>query len=99
MGFWNTLGNVVTSFGEMNNEAISEAAKLSTDELCRKVSTINILANPLIYSACSEELKRRAQKMPKSELMAYYDEYELLERTDAKDIFTEELRKRGLLAE
>lgn len=97
MGFWDTLGNVITSFGEMNKEAISDAAKLSTDELCQKVNSINVLMNPLIYTACVDELKQRIQKMPKSELMAYFDEYGAHERIDVKDILVEELKKRGLL--
>ena len=56
MGFWDTLGNVITSFGEMNKEAISDAAKLSTDELCQKVNSINVLMNPLIFHVKQKSL-------------------------------------------
>lgn len=97
MGFWNSLGNALISFGEMNQDAMSNAAKLSTDELCQKINTLNVLMNPLIYTACTDELKKRMRSMPKSELIAYYDEYESQERTDVRDLMHEELEKRGLL--
>lgn len=97
MGFWDTLGNVLASVNEMNTEAISDAAKLSTDELCQKLYAVNILVNPLIYTACADELKKRIQKMPKSELLEYYDEYESQGKTNVKDILYEELKTRGLL--
>lgn len=96
MGFWNSLGNALTSFGEMNQDAISSAAKLSTDELCQKINSLNVLLNPLIYTACTDELTKRIKNMPKSQLIEYYDEYESQERTDVRDILREELKKRGL---
>ncbi|WP_432627853.1 hypothetical protein [Brotaphodocola sp.] len=96
MSFWNTLGSMLSSLDEMNQGAVSDAARLSTDELCQKVNSVNVLVNPLIYTACSEELIRRTKKMSNDELMAYYDEYGVRERTDAKDILIEELKKRGL---
>lgn len=99
MGFWSTLGNALYAIGEMNNEAISDAAKLSTDELCEKVNRINALVNPLIYSACSEELSSRARKMVNDELFTYYSEYEMRERTDARDVLFQELVRRGLASD
>jgi hypothetical protein len=95
MGFWDTLGNALDSFGEMNQSAISDAAKLSTDELFQKVNTVNVLLNPLIYAACTEELKKRVHRMAKSDLLEFYDEFASLERTDAKDILIDELKIRG----
>ena len=95
MGFWDTLGNALDSFGEMNQSAISDAAKLSTDELFQKVNTVNVLLNPLIYAAWTEELKKRVHRMAKSDLLEFYDEFASLERTDAKDILIDELKIRG----
>lgn len=83
------------SFAEMNQSAISDAARLSTNELFYKVNSVNIFANPLIYTACTEELKRRICSMSKSDLLSFYEEYASAGRTDAKDILVEELRKRG----
>lgn len=99
MGFWSDLQSAFTAFDEMNRNAISDAARLSTDELCQKVNSVSPLANPLIYSACTDELTRRAKAMSKSELFSYFDEYEKRERSDAKDILNAELNKRGIYLE
>ena len=96
MSFWDTIGSMLSSLDEMNQGAVSDAAKLSTDELCQKVNSVNILVNPLIYTACTEELTRRTKNMSNSELMSYYEEYAVREKADAKDILAEELKKRGL---
>lgn len=96
MGFWSSLNDLLTTVSEANQEAVQEAAKLSTYELCAKINSLNPLVNPLIYTACSEELTKRAKQMPKRELLEYYDDYEGVERPDAKNIFMDELERRGI---
>lgn len=96
MGFWGSLGELLASVSEANDEAVHEAAKLSTYDLCAKINSLNPLVNPLIYTACSEELTKRVKQMPKWELLNYYDDYEGVERSDAKNIFVVELERRGI---
>lgn len=91
------LFDILNSLNEMNKDAASDAARLSTDELCYKVNTLNVIMNPLIYVSCSEELTRRTHSMTNEQLMDYYYEYATRERTDAKEILEQELTKRGLL--
>lgn len=97
MGFWDTLKNAMTAVGEMNEEAVSNAAKLSVDALCEQVNSVNVLLNPLIYTSCAEELKGRFKKLTQNDLLNYFNEYESQERTDVIELIFEELKERGLV--
>ena len=92
MGLW----DILDSISEMNRDAVSDAAKLSIQELCYKVNSLNVLMNPLIYSACSDELTKRVQSISSEKVKKYYNEYQTWERTDAKDILEQELNRRGI---
>lgn len=97
MGFWETLENAMAAVGEMNEEAVSNAAKLSVDSLCQKVNSVNVLLNPLIYTSCADELKGRFKKLTQNDLINYFNEYESQERTDVIELIFEEFKERGLL--
>lgn len=95
MGFWDTLGNALATVSEMNDEAVSNAAKLSVDDLCQQVNTVNGLTNPLVYTSCVDELQERLKKLTEDDLREYFVEYMGEERTDVFDLIYAEMEERG----
>ena len=94
MGFWSTVGELLVAVGNMSEEATSDAAKLSTETICSKLGSVNVITNPLIFGALHNELCRRAKQMSKRELLSYYDEYDNV--SDVSEILEQEMERRGI---
>lgn len=99
MGFWDTLSYFADEIERNNKEAMIDAVNMSTEELCYKVNTLNVLFNPLIWNNCSLELKRRAERMTDCELKEYYFTYVEEKEKNAAIIFKDELVNRGYIFE
>ncbi len=95
MGFWDTLSYLAGEVERNNREAKIDAGNMSTEELCYKVNTVNVILNPLIWTNCAEELRHRAERMRDYELEEYFYNYVGKGAEDAANIFAQELINRG----